>query len=581
MKLMDEAIAAEPRSGEAYYVRGLVRMKMKGTRNIAPEEAKARADFSKAVELDPKLAEAWKALALSHHEASAGVISWVNAENLAKALVNYNHYLELKKDDPAAFEARGAILQSLLTMKQEGDLDEDVKFDAAKAPAQMKSDFLAAVKLDANRKSAHYGLAKVYRQEGNYVECKKALIQVLRIDPKFTEGRIMLADAARDAGDWGTELEAAERLLREKETPEWMERVGRIFLRWRVFERAIAEFTKAIELNETERRVLMADEVKFAFSDSDDVLGDIAARQRARAGKPTLDDLKTANVRLLCLRGQARGLGGKLEEALKDFDAAIKEAKNPAIVYLMRGDMYQELGKSDKAAPDWTLAAQKIGRDDPGMYKARLEMMQAAQAASKGDPKAATTMIEEAIRHDRTFAASYELATILYARSKEFDKALKHADEWLKLAPRSADAWMTRGKVYVSVGNYDEALADLNQATSFTPFNAALHYLIADLDVRQKHFVDACNALESGLANESAPAPMRQLQYAVLQTVMAQPAENAGTALKQGLEKASAAEIQRALDLAAVVTAEGLSSDRLKGVTAQLQARLGALQKPE
>ena len=68
----------------------------------------------------------------------------------------------------------------------------------------------------------------------------------------------------------------------------------------------------------------------------------------------------------------------------------------------------------------------------------------------------------------------------------EYDRAIQDLDQAIRLNPRFAAAYNSRGRVYAAKGNYDQARKDLHKALELGGYNrATVEPLLARL--RQEH----------------------------------------------------------------------------------------------
>jgi Flp pilus assembly protein TadD len=70
---------------------------------------------------------------------------------------------------------------------------------------------------------------------------------------------------------------------------------------------------------------------------------------------------------------------------------------------------------------------------------------------------------------------AFNLRGLLYSAKGQYDLALADLNEVIRLAPKDATAWNNRGFVYNNMGNYDGALADLDEAIRLNPNHALAH----------------------------------------------------------------------------------------------------------
>jgi len=301
-----------------------------------------------------------------------------------------------------------------------------------------------------------------------------------------------------------------------------------------------------------------------------------------KAGKDQALALEARLIRLYSWRGYCYGVTDKMAEALKDFDAALAVSPDYGIVYRMRGDMYLATGDGTKAVENYALAADHDKTKNFAPFRARIEMVQSTQANERGDLASAATLIEAAIADDFLFGPNYQIATIVYATNRKFDRSLEFADRWVKVSPRDPEPWFTRGRVYETKGDLPAALENMTKSLELDPANTQIMYQLAGLHVKSQAYAQAIDQLDRAFAVDKSPAVKVQLQYVVLQALVKKPSVAAGALLKTSLEKAKPEDVKTALDLAAAVIKDKpeLLTEELKAVQAALTARQEGL-KPK
>lgn len=148
------------------------------------------------------------------------------------------------------------------------------------------------------------------------------------------------------------------------------------------------------------------------------------------------------------LRGRAFYSKGDYDNAIADFDDAIRLDPKLAMAYNFRGLIYWRKREYDLAIKEY----------------------------------------DEAIRLNPKLAVAYGNRGEAYARKGEFDRAIGDYDVTLRLDPNSAP-YNGRGFAYKQMGNFDRAILDLNEAIRIAPNNAAAYANRGDA-YRQKGDLD-------------------------------------------------------------------------------------------
>ncbi|MDP2719405.1 MAG: tetratricopeptide repeat protein, partial [Dehalococcoidia bacterium] len=131
-------------------------------------------------------------------------------------------------------------------------------------------------------------------------------------------------------------------------------------------------------------------------------------------------------------RGWALLNEGKYDEAIAEFDTAIKLDPEYFYAYSFRGFAYSKKGQYDLAIADYSKA---------------IEL----------DPKNANAYL------NRAFA---------YYNNKQYDLAIADYNKAIELDPKNANAYLNRGLAYYYKGQYALAIADYNKVIELDPKNA-------------------------------------------------------------------------------------------------------------
>ena len=162
-------------------------------------------------------------------------------------------------------------------------------------------------------------------------------------------------------------------------------------------------------------------------------------------------------------RGLIYVFKGDLEQAILDFDAAIKEKPRVPDYYFNRCMAFRDKGDLERALEDCDeairLSPEKALR--PDFYAVRGSVYTKA-----GDYKSAIADLSKALRSDPDSAYIYAYRADAYRRAGADDLALADVDEALKLSPGDLVALTVRGMVFEHQGNEARARADLSAAVS-------------------------------------------------------------------------------------------------------------------
>lgn len=144
------AIELDPKLAAAYYSRGNV-YEREG------EHDQAIADYNKAIDLDPKYADAY------HNRGAA----YRNKGDADRAIVDFNKTLELNPNDAGAYDDRG------IASFDKGDVDRAM------------ADYKRAIELDPNLAGAYNNRGIAYDDKGEHDQAIADFTKAIELDPKL------------------------------------------------------------------------------------------------------------------------------------------------------------------------------------------------------------------------------------------------------------------------------------------------------------------------------------------------------------------------------------------------------------
>jgi len=177
------------------------------------------------------------------------------------------------------------------------------------------------------------------------------------------------------------------------------------------------------------------------------------------------------------------------EQAIADFDEAVRLDPRDDFAFAARGFVYLQLGKNDQVIADSTTALQ-INPSQHNAYNNR-----GTAHANKQEYDLALTDFNEAIRLEPNKGVYYRQRGINQARRGDPEQALADFDRAIELDPMDSRALYQRHSIYLKRKSYDKALADLDKALQINKDPAFLnsrarvfgemqeyHKALADLD---------------------------------------------------------------------------------------------------
>lgn len=168
-----------------------------------------------------------------------------------------------------------------------------------------------------------------------------------------------------------------------------------------------------------------------------------------------------------------------LPAAGRTLEASVARGNDPAPVYALLAEVYEQTGHVENAIPAMRLAIQR----DPQSEKNRFAY--AVLLTNTNAPAAAVIRLEESLKE---FPSSSRLwfalgfANFKLDKNEEAERALRKA---IELDPKFAPAFAYLGLIRARTGAYAEAISLYQNALSADPKLAVVHHLIADAMLKQ------------------------------------------------------------------------------------------------
>jgi tetratricopeptide (TPR) repeat protein len=388
------------------------------------DAATAKTLFERALKRDPKNVEAHTYL---------GAL----ADRAGDLQAAETHFAAAAKNAPRSAEARnnyGAIL-----------------FRRGRA-AEAAAEFEASLKLDARQPSALVNLAQIrFASSAHDVDLRavRALFeraQTIAPDAEIARALTIIA-------------------LRLDDTPaaaaHYRDYAARLTA-------AAATAPAAVEVSSTQSRA----ELGAALLEAN-LLDEAAAELHAAISADP------ANVEAVVTLARVHRARKDVSAAGRLLESTVARGVDAAPVYAALADLYEAIGRVENAIPAMRLAVERAPASEDYRFRYALLLIN-SQA-----PKAAVIRLQEALQ---TFPRSAKLwfalglAYMTEHQSAEATPALARAVE---LDPQAAPALAYLGLAHAEQGRYDEAIKFYERAVAVNPQLATVHYLLADILLKQ------------------------------------------------------------------------------------------------
>jgi tetratricopeptide (TPR) repeat protein len=422
-----KAIELDPKSAEAWYNRGNIYGRMR-------QRDRAIADYSKAIKVDEKFAPAWNN--------RGGYFNQLGQPD--KAVADYSQAIKLQPKNPFFLFNRAHV------------------YDRLDKPAKAVEDYSKAIELDSKFISAWFARGEAYDKLGQHNKALADYNALVRLDPtdvtpyaRFADHRLKRFWLDRGRANWilrrykEAVADFSEAIkLDENFAPAWYNR-GNAYADLGQLDKAVADCTHAIKLDAKDAIAWSNRGAAYlSLKEWDKALADLAEAIKL--------DKKLAAA--WSNRGAAYFNLSEFDKALADLTEAIKLDETLALAWYNRGSILYKLNQLEKAINDLSQALKRDPRIALAWFyrgNARLRLGQLQKAIAD---------FTEHLKLDQKEAKSWNSRGVAYMRLGRSDKAVADYSEALKLDPNDATVWFNRGIAYGNLGRADKAVADYSQA---------------------------------------------------------------------------------------------------------------------
>lgn len=331
--------------------------------------------------------------------------------------------------------------------------------------------FAAAVKANPNSASARNNYGAILMRTGRANLAAAEFEKSLKLDPNQQNALVNLAQIRFAADDLRASAELFKRALTIQPDVEVARALIVIALRVKDYPAASTYYQSYATDAEAQTPAARAELGAALFEAG--LLKEAEAELTAAVNlNPTDTDSVVRLARVYLARKEMPAAGRTLE-------AAVARGNDPAPVYALLADVYEQSGHVENAIPAMRLAIQR----DPQSEKYRFAY--AVLLSNSNAPGAAVIRLEEALQ---TFPSSSRLwfalgfANFKLDKNEEAERALRKAVE---LDPKFAPAFAYLGLIRAKTGAYGEAIVLYENALRADSKLAVVHHLIADAMLKQ------------------------------------------------------------------------------------------------
>jgi eukaryotic-like serine/threonine-protein kinase len=448
-----KAIELDPKSFAAWTSRGEAYRELQ-------QYDKALADFSKAIELEPSNAWVWHERGWTYRE----------TQQYDKALADLNKAIELDPKDLAAWVNRGAAHRAL---KQ---------YDKALA------DLTKAIEVEPNHAWPWHERGWAYRESRQYDKAFADLNKAIELNPKDLGAWINRGLAYKELGQYKESLADLTRAVELEPNNGWAWHVRACTYReTQQYDKALADLNKAIELEPNNAWVWHDRACTYRETQQyDKALADWSKAIQLKPDEATFRDRAFSYKEL-----------GEHDKAVADLTRAIELDPKRASAWTRRGEAFIDLALLPEAAADvaraFQLEAEPSGysmtfvrhailrrcvNDDPG-YRQACHRMLARFADSTildplafvispepgVDPPRAVALAERFVAQSKTAWFVAHLGLALF-RTGEFERAVAALEESLALDANFNPPYVHSALAMAlhKIGNTERARAALDKA---------------------------------------------------------------------------------------------------------------------
>jgi len=344
--------------------------------------------------------------------------------------------------------------------------------------AEARIEFRSALQIDKKLTAAHLGLGESALAMGHAQEAAEAYYEAMRLDAGNLEARVrvgsLLAQYSNDES-----VKEAGRLADEilKKDPDYVE--GHVLLAnvraaKKEWDEAKEEFERAIRLDPQRVETRLNFARYYDQRAKADPAGEEMFRSQAESifrqtveNNPGSADARLAYGDFLSARKRDSEADLQLLQALKN------DPRNKLAMVALR-QLYETQQRYNEAEKYLAMLVEL----DPDKSAGRAQIIDLH--ARTGRVYQAVTEYQQLLKDDPKYLRGYSRLAELLLELGDLNGATKQVEEALKLSPQDTDALLMRGRLRTLNGQFREAVGDLDEALRMEPSMPAALYYAAD-----------------------------------------------------------------------------------------------------
>lgn len=313
------------------------------------------------------------------------------------------------------------------------------KLRAAETPSETQSAILRAmdakqreelqrldrrIELDEEDGEAYWERGKLYYFANDYAQALEDFTKAKELGMEDSKLYWYKGFCYRRLGETELAIREYSRSLELKETSEVYRNRGLCFTIMKMHDKAVLDFTKAIELPPGDTRL---------YRERGEAYRVLKEYEKAQADFEKALELNPTDADLYTTLGDVQDRLGEVQKALQSYQKAIQIDPNCARAYNNRGVVYMSQMETEKALADHRKAVRLVA--DRALYHANVgAVLNRLERYSE-----AVTSCNKAIKLDPGYAKAYSIRADAYEGLEQTEKAERDRETYRKLTEKQED----------------------------------------------------------------------------------------------------------------------------------------------